>query len=77
MLFRLLASLIILFLLTFSPFYSYSVPFQEESENKETVKEETEDKPATTHPTQYTDSEIRMHDEKPICLPNPSILIDQ
>ena len=59
MLFRLLASLIILFLLTFSPFYSYSVPFQEESENKETVKEETEDKPAET--------------QKPIIIKRPEI----
>ena len=48
MLFRLLASLIIFCLITFSSVYSYGFPFQEESENKEPVKEGVEDKPAET-----------------------------
>jgi len=48
MLFRLLASLIIFCLFTFSSVYSYGFAFQEESENKEPVKEEVEDKPAET-----------------------------
>lgn len=48
MLFRLLASLIIFCLFTFNSVYSYGFPFQEESENKEPVKEEVEDKPAET-----------------------------
>jgi hypothetical protein len=44
MLFRLLASFIILCIFTFSTVYSYGTAFQEETEKKEPVKEEAEDK---------------------------------
>jgi hypothetical protein len=46
MLFRLLASCIILCLLTLSHVNSYAVPFQEETEKKEPAKEKAEDKSA-------------------------------
>ncbi|NQZ88882.1 MAG: DUF3530 family protein [Colwellia sp.] len=46
MLFRHLASFIILCLLTFSSIYSYAAPFQEETEKKEPTKEEAENKAA-------------------------------